>query len=70
MSLRTRSRDAAPPAGAGPFPVLVLLHGQGEFAQGLLRQWGLGGTRPGAALARTHVLVAPQGDRNAWNVLR
>lgn len=52
--------DGAPPAGG--FPTCILLHGNGGNGPGMI---------PGfAKLLDDHVLIAPSGYQNSWNICR
>ena len=57
------------PPGAGPFPVQLLFHGNGGTGNNLLRRWARPSTLAWTDLRTTHVLVAPDGNANSWNIV-
>ena len=50
---------------AKPLPVFICLHGNGGNAKGMIR----GYTRPGAALAKKYIVIAPNGYKASWNIV-
>jgi predicted esterase len=68
--LGNRSFEVLVPAGAGPFPVLILVHGRKGNGKAFLRTW----SRAMPTIQNSMILVAPTGmestDGTSWNIVR
>lgn len=56
------------PDGPGPFPVHLLLHGRGSSGSRILGRWS-NPANMWSSISRTHVLVAPDGVDQSWNIV-
>ena len=53
------------PEGKGPFPVFILLHGNGGDAERMLK----GYSRPNSKIKDKFILICPQGYKKSWNIV-
>jgi len=65
FKLSNRAYSVSVPVGAGPFPVILLLHGNGGSGSRFLKDIN----DDLKVLTTTHILVAPDGPQNSWNIV-
>lgn len=65
-SLDQRKFIAEVPAGKGPFPVLIVLHGRGVSAQFTMDKI----KDSIAGIASAYIVVAPDGYKDRWNIMK
>jgi poly(3-hydroxybutyrate) depolymerase len=65
FKLSNRAYSVSVPVGAGPFPVILLLHGNSGSGSRFLKDI----SDDLKVLTTTHILVAPDGPGNSWNIV-